>query len=99
MGNVADSNLLPDYISLCTLLTSSCVPCGYLGRNPREGVKLGRTPRKVTQMNFTLSLTQRVSPISLTRLQTDDKYPFHETSWVMTAHLADRILLKYLDVR
>jgi len=27
--------------------TCSCGLCGYLGRNPGEGVKLGRNPRKV----------------------------------------------------
>jgi hypothetical protein len=35
-----------------TLLTCSCGLCGYLGRNPGEGVKLGSNPRFIIVPSF-----------------------------------------------
>jgi hypothetical protein len=49
---VAGSNLVTDDFS--TLLACSCGLCGYLGRNPGEGVKLGSNPRKADE-NHSLS--------------------------------------------
>jgi hypothetical protein len=40
-----------------TLLTCSCGLCGYLGRNPGEGVKLGSNPRKADEKH---SLSHRI---------------------------------------
>jgi hypothetical protein len=42
---VAGSNLVTDDFSTCNP-TCDCGLCGYLVRNPGEGVKLGSNPRK-----------------------------------------------------
>jgi hypothetical protein len=50
---VAGSNLVTDDFSTCNP-TCSCGLCGYLGRSPGEGVKLGSNPRKADE-NHSLS--------------------------------------------
>jgi hypothetical protein len=41
---VTGSNLTHDNFAIRTLLNRSCGACGYLGRKPGEGVKVGGIP-------------------------------------------------------
>jgi hypothetical protein len=70
-GEVAGLNLVPDDFSICTLCKSGRRLCGFPGRNPGEGVKLGE---KAMQMKINCpTLPKDVSPFSQIWLQTDRK--------------------------